>query len=107
MPRKRKRRCCEFNKDIIIYKPAGIPMRCLELEYIYHDEFESMRLCDVENLSQEEAGERMGISRGTVQRLLYNGRKKLIKSLLDNKGIIIIDFNKKEEINESMFSSES
>jgi predicted DNA-binding protein (UPF0251 family) len=40
-------------------------------------------------LDQHEAGERMGISRGTVQRLLYAGRKRLVDAILNNRAIIV------------------
>ena len=53
------------------------------------DQFEAMRLCDLENLDQEKAGERMGISRGTIQRLLYGARKQITEAILNNQAIII------------------
>ncbi|MEF3254929.1 MAG: DUF134 domain-containing protein [Deferribacterales bacterium] len=82
-------------------------MQSISVEYISPDEFESMRLCDLNDLTQEEAGVKMGVSRGTIQRLLYSGRKKLIRALMENRGIIISENDKKEEVYESMFSSES
>jgi predicted DNA-binding protein (UPF0251 family) len=51
------------------------------------DEFEAMRLCDLEGLSQIEAGEHMQVSRGTVQRLLESGRRKVVQALLANEGL--------------------
>lgn len=59
-----------------------------EKEIIPVDEFEAMRLCDVEGLTQEEAGERMGVSRGTVQRLVQQGRRRLIDAIQNKKAII-------------------
>ncbi len=53
------------------------------------DEFEALRLCDYDGLSQIEAAEAMGISRGTVQRLLASGRKKVVDSLLHQKALKI------------------
>lgn len=53
------------------------------------DELEAMRLCDVEGFDQEVAGERMGISRGTVQRLLKSGRAKVVQALLDSSALVI------------------
>jgi len=41
-------------------------------------ELEALRLVDYEGLTQEEAAERMGVSRATVWRLLMSGRKKLV-----------------------------
>jgi predicted DNA-binding protein (UPF0251 family) len=40
-------------------------------------------------MSQIEAGEAMGISRGTVQRLLLTGRKKIVDVLLHSKELIL------------------
>lgn len=53
------------------------------------DEFEAIRLCDYERKSQIEASKIMGVSRGTVQRILERGRKKIVDSLLNNKIILI------------------
>ena len=53
------------------------------------DEFEAMRLCDHEGKSQIEASEAMGISRGTVQRLLLSGRRKLLDVLLREQELVI------------------
>ena len=52
-------------------------------------ELEAMRLCDVERRDQEEAGQRMGVSRGTVQRLLKSGRSKVIKALVESAALVI------------------
>ncbi len=53
------------------------------------DQFEAMRLCDIDGHDQATAGEKMQISRGTVQRLLYRGRKQLLEAILNNSAIII------------------
>ena len=53
------------------------------------DQFEAMRLCDLEQLDQTAAGEKMGISRGTIQRLLNEGRSQLLEAILNNSAIII------------------
>jgi len=53
------------------------------------DELEALRLVDLEGLSQEEAGERMGVSRGTIWRLLQSARKKTTLALTDGRTIRI------------------
>ena len=53
------------------------------------DQFEAMRLCDLDQLDQTAAGEKMGISRGTIQRLLNEGRSQLLEAILKNSAIII------------------
>ena len=63
---------------------SDLSMTRLELS-----ELEAMRLCDVERLEQEEAGRRMGVSRGTVYRLLKSGRAKLVEALVQSKALLI------------------
>jgi predicted DNA-binding protein (UPF0251 family) len=70
-----------------VLKPRGIPLPDVKVHWLALDEFEAMRLCDLEGLSQIEAGERMQISRGTVQRLLESGRRKVMQALLANQGL--------------------
>lgn len=53
------------------------------------DEFEVLRLVDLEGLTQEEAGERMGVSRGTVWRTLESARKKAVKALVEGRELVI------------------
>lgn len=88
---KKPRRCsCPFHGEAErIFRPAGIPLHCLELTKLNHDEMESMYLCDAEGLTQEEAGTRMGVSRGTVQRLLAAARNKVAKALVHGTAIVI------------------
>jgi predicted DNA-binding protein (UPF0251 family) len=89
-PRCKKARICTcpFRGDTdVVFKPAGIPLRDLEQSRLNHDEMEAMYLCDYEGLTQEEAGARMGVSRGTVQRLLAAARKKIIEALVKGKAI--------------------
>jgi predicted DNA-binding protein (UPF0251 family) len=52
-------------------------------------ELEAIRLTDLENLNQEEAGERMGVSRGTIWRLLQRGRSKIALALVERRRIEI------------------
>lgn len=53
------------------------------------DELEAMRLCDLEGHDQEAAGERMGVSRGTVQRLLQSARAKVVRALVESAALVI------------------
>lgn len=52
-------------------------------------ELEAMRLVDLVGLNQEQAGEKMEVSRGTVWRLLQEGRKKVVAGLTEQRPIII------------------
>ncbi|MFP4078372.1 MAG: NifB/NifX family molybdenum-iron cluster-binding protein [Candidatus Izemoplasmataceae bacterium] len=53
------------------------------------DEFEALRLCDYEALSQIDAARDMNVSRATIQRLLESGRKKMIQAVLMHQGFKI------------------
>jgi len=89
-PRCKKARICTcpFTGDTdVVFKPVGIPLRDLEQTRLEHDEMEAMYLCDHEGLTQEEAGTRMGVSRGTVQRLLAASRGKIIEALVKGRAI--------------------
>lgn len=61
----------------------------LEVVTLGEDELEALRLCDVEGLHQAVAGERMGVSRGTVQRLLKTGRETMVRAIVENAALII------------------
>jgi predicted DNA-binding protein (UPF0251 family) len=52
-------------------------------------ELEAIRLTDLEDLNQEEAGKRMGVSRGTIWRLLQGGRRKIALALIEGRRIEI------------------
>lgn len=57
---------------------------------LYPDELEALRLVYLEKLTQEEAAKRMGISRGTLWRLLDSGRRKLIQAVIELRPIILV-----------------
>lgn len=86
---KKPRRCsCPFHGvSERTFRPVGMPLHCLEQTRLNHDELETMYLCDSEGLTQQEAGSRMGVSRGTVQRMLAAARKKVVNALV--KGAVI------------------
>ncbi len=53
------------------------------------DELEALRLVDYEGLLQEEAAQRMGVSRGTVWRCLDSARRKVAAMLVEGREIVI------------------
>ena len=53
------------------------------------EELESLRLADLEEMEQDMAAERMGISRGTFQRILYSARQKTALALTTGRTILI------------------
>lgn len=86
--RRRKRFCSRFIRDYF-YKPQGIPLSSLEVNNLNADELEAMRLCDLEDKEQEVAANQMKISRQTLQRALYSGRKKVVQALVNGEAIAI------------------
>jgi predicted DNA-binding protein (UPF0251 family) len=64
-------------------------MTDLSQEYLPADELEALRLCDGLGLTQEDAGEKMGVSRGTVQRLVSSGRQKLITAIITGRALVL------------------
>ena len=72
-----------------MFKPAGTPMNELEQVPLGRDELEALALCDRDGLTQEQAGERMGVSRGTVQRLVSAARRKVADALAGGKALLV------------------
>jgi predicted DNA-binding protein (UPF0251 family) len=70
-------------------KPIGIPLTELEVLPLQMDELEALRLADREGLYQEEAAERMGVSRVTFGRILQRARAKVAEALLDGKALVV------------------
>ena len=87
-PRCKKPRFCGCKFAGNAFKPTGIPMSDIEKIPLYRDELEALKLCDLDGLTKEEAGEKMGISRGTVQRVLTSARKKAAMALAECKAIV-------------------
>jgi uncharacterized protein len=71
------------------FKPKGIPLSELEKVQLSIDEFEAVRLADLEGLYHEEAAVRMGISRQTFGNIIESARKKIADALANSKALII------------------
>lgn len=89
MPRPPKTRRVGFVPDITYFKPAGVPVRTLDEVVLTVEELESIRLKDREGLEQEEAAERMQVSRPTFRRILVEARSKVAEALIEGKAIRI------------------
>lgn len=90
-PRPKKIRRCEGQFCGRAFKPTGTPLPELEQLNLFRDELEALRLCDLEGLTQEEAGIRMGVSRGTIQRIITGARKKTAQALSAGQALVFID----------------
>lgn len=69
------------------YKPAGIPMREIDLVILTMEEAEAIRLADMEELDQAAAAEQMEISRPTFHRIVSRAHSKIANALWMGKGI--------------------
>jgi len=94
--RRRRGRRGRFPKPVTLGMTPPInglipnPSRSLAPIFIDMAELEAFRLVDLEGLSQEEAGKKMGISRGTVWRLLQSARKKTAQALTEGRPLQIV-----------------
>ncbi len=89
-PKKPRQCVCPFREPgSLVFKPAGTPLKELEAVVLDHDELEALHLCDAEGLTQEQAGEAMGVSRGTVQRLVTSARRKVAGALVHGRALTV------------------
>jgi len=82
-----KKRRINFYPEATYFKPAGIPLREMQEEILGFDEVEAIRLADLENLTQEQAAEKMEISRVTFLRIIDAAHKKIAKALISGHAI--------------------
>ena len=80
------------------FKPFGIVRLTSERVILRYDEYESVRLLDYEGLRQEDAAEKMNVSRPTLTRIYGNARKTIAKAFVEGKMIMIdggnVDFGR-------------
>ena len=89
-PRKPRTCACPHRAQFeAVYKPAGIPLKELATIELFHDELEALYLCDGEGMTQEQAGDCMGVSRGTVQRLASEARRKVATALVRQMALVV------------------
>jgi predicted DNA-binding protein (UPF0251 family) len=91
----RRGRRGRFPKPVIIPNPSKIekfipePATTTNPISIEAAELEALRLVDLEGLSQERAGTKMGISRGTIWRLLQSARRKVAQALTEGRPLTV------------------
>jgi predicted DNA-binding protein (UPF0251 family) len=93
--RRRRGRRGRFPKPVTIPNPAKtqkfIPQPATATNTITLEpaELEALRLVDLEGLSQEQAGTEMGVSRGTIWRLVKSARRKVAQALTEGRSLTI------------------
>jgi len=89
MVRPRKIKFVDFEPGVTYFKPRAVPLNDLEEVELTIDELETMRLDDLERLSQEKSADKMGIHQSTFQRTLSRAREKITDALVNGKAIKI------------------
>lgn len=82
MPRRRKcRKVCHFPDTVEFFSDQERDGKDTIIMSV--DEYETIRLIDKEEMSQEQCSEFMGVARTTVQKIYENARKKLASVIVD------------------------
>ena len=89
MVRPRKIKQVNFEPDVTYFKPRAVPLNQLEEVDLTIDELETLRLSNLEKLSQIDAADKMHIHQSTFQRTLTRAREKVTDSLVNGKAIKI------------------
>ena len=89
MVRPKRCRRVGFKPNVTYFKPAGVRIRELEEIVLTVDEFEAVRLKDLEEHDQEKCAKKMNISQPTFHRLVLNARKKIAGAIVNGKAIKI------------------
>ncbi|MBC7353419.1 MAG: DUF134 domain-containing protein [Thermogutta sp.] len=89
MPRPFCRRRIAAAPPCNLFVPVGAPCGTAEEVTLTLDELEALRLADLEGLYQEEAAERMNVSRQTFARIVESARKKVAQALVEGKALRI------------------
>ena len=80
-PRKGKKVCCL--PEINLYGPLKLQRENNKCILMSVEEYETIRLIDLEKLTQEECGERMQVARTTIQKIYTDAREKVAESLVN------------------------
>lgn len=89
MPRPEKKRHIRCNPSCYYFKPKGIQIGELEEVELAADELEAIRLADLNELFQEDAADKMKISRATFGRIIMRAHYKIADAIINGKAIKI------------------
>jgi uncharacterized protein len=85
MPRpKVKRKVCLL-PEIDLFGPLISNPKNREILYMTVEEYETIRIIDLEGKNQETCAFEMGISRSTLQRIYYSAKQKIADALVNGK----------------------
>ncbi len=89
MVRPRKIKFVGFEPGVDYFKPRAVPLKDLEEVKLTVDELETLRLANIEKLSQTDAAAKMQVHQSTFQRTLTRAREKITDALVNGKAIKI------------------
>jgi len=85
----RGKRWIEQLPETTYFRPHGPPQATTNTILLTVEELEALRLVDLQDLTQEEAAARMGVSRKTLWNDLQKARKKVVNALVNGYAIHI------------------
>ena len=71
------------------FRPVISNNSCEETIFLHFEEYETIRLCDYEMKTQQEASISMGVSRPTLSRIYTSARQKIAKAFVCGAAIMI------------------
>ncbi|MDA3856344.1 MAG: DUF134 domain-containing protein [Candidatus Woesearchaeota archaeon] len=89
MARAKKCKIVLENPNFTYFKPVGVPMKDLNEMILNIEEFEALRLKDLEKKGQIDCAKIMGVHQSTFQRLLIKAREKVTFALVNGSAIRI------------------
>jgi len=89
MPRPVRSRKIHNPPKMAGFKPFGMPLSELEVVVFHFDEYESINLVNYQNLQQDKAAEKMGVSRPTFTRVYNRALKKIARAFVECMAIQI------------------
>jgi predicted DNA-binding protein (UPF0251 family) len=89
MPRPKKKRKVNRPPKMLGFKPFGIRFCDTDQVVMQYEEYEAVKLVIHENLSQDEAAEKIEVSRPTLTRIYNSALKKIAEAFVEGKSIVI------------------
>jgi len=89
MVRPRKLRFIGMQPGVRLFKPAGVPVQEADRVVLSLDQFEAIRLVDLEGMDHSGAAELMNVSRPTLSRLVEEARRCVADALVNGKALVI------------------
>ena len=86
--RPKKQRIVKEEPKIIRFSPRGKPGRPDETD-LNIDEFEAIRLADLEGLTQDQVAKQMKVHRSTISRIIASAHKKIADAFVNIKAVKI------------------